>query len=1198
MKLKLLPLFLILSIINFSYAQIDFEDQVIIDNTFTSDNATSVFAADIDGDGDLDVLSSDLFADEIAWYENLDGQGNFSIKKIIASELNQCFRVFASDLDGDGDMDAIAVYASSSRISWFENLDGQGNFGLEKEIALSTASSGILDVADIDGDGDMDIISGKALGDNVVWYENEDGLGNFGDKQIVTTDAADVTSVFAADIDGDNDIDLLSTSNGDSKIAWYENLNGQGNFGTQQIITNNADDPRFVTTEDLDGDGDMDILSGYYDGDMLVWFENTNGQGSFSAQQIISDETNGITSATAADVDNDGDMDVISTSTIGWDVAWYENQDGQGSFGAKQLIDDNARQVNKVFVVDLDNDSNVDIITSAQWQPGVAWYKNLDGLGSFEAVRPITTDAKEAQAVASTDLDGDGDLDVVSASLAGNTPDDKGEIAWYENTDGEGAFGVQDVIANPEGVRYITLSDMDGDGDDDIIFSAFSEPNLGWIENTGQGTFSSTQDTIVVEFPQQKIMHPADLDGDGDFDILTVFLDGNFREIVWYENIDGLGNFDPAQVVDLPPTVPNEVFPSDIDGDGDLDIIFTSENSVFENRIGWLENTDGQGNFGPQQLFSENDVRGANHIQTADIDGDGDLDVFLGTSANPTFRLMWFENMDGLGTFADEQIITLDADWIFGIAAADIDDDGDIDIATSSDDPTDDDEIVWYENTDGLGVFGPKQIVSTNVSNVKSIHAADLDQDGDPDLLSASYNTSSIVFHKNLSLRTNEIKGTIRVDGDGNGCDASDLAIANMMVTIDDGTDELGTFSLSNGFYQFFPEIGTITTSLTAPQYYSVSPESNTSIFTDVGNRDTVDFCLEPTQNINDLNITIYPLTDARPGFDAEYQIAYTNMGTEIVSGTLEVNFDNSKVSFLNASEVLNSPTDSTLTFDYINLRPFETKTVNLNFNVSPPPIVNLSDILIFKTTIDPVVDDNTVEDNEFILGQIVIGSFDPNDIRVLEGDSVLIENAAEYLHYIIRFQNTGTASAINVIVENTLDPNLDWNTFQIETYSHDNRVEINDGNKIAFIFNEIYLPDSTSNEPESHGFITYKIKPKTDIAIGDIVSNKADIFFDFNEAIETNIVTTEFVEIDMSSAVKELDLLDFSTYPVPVKDILSVRSKTKIIQIELYNNQGKLVLRNSNQNQIDISSLNPGIYYCKILDGSRNYGIRKIVKE
>src|SRR5690606_18807090 len=117
------------------------------------------------------------------------------------------------------------------------------------------------------------------------------------------------------------------------------------------------------------------------------------------------------------------------------------------------------------------------------------------------------------------------------------------------------------------------------------------------------------------------------------------------------------------------------------------------------------------------------------------------------------------------------------------------------------------------------------------------------------------------------------------------------------------------------------------------------------------------------------------------------------------------------------------------------------------------------------------------------------------------------------YLDYLIRFQNTGTASAINVRILDTLHPKLDWSTLVPISASHDYYVHITNGNQVEFIFDDINLPHEGSNEPESHGFVAYKIKPKSDVQVGDIISGDAAIYFDFNPPIITNMVLTEIVE-------------------------------------------------------------------------------------
>ncbi len=235
-------------------------------------------------------------------------------EQIISTEASDARSVFAADLDGDGDPDVLSGSFDDDKIAWYENTDGLGSFGPQQ--IISTAADGAQSVvaSDVDGDGDIDVLSASVNDEKIAWYENTDGLGSFGPRQIISNDTQNPYSVFAADLDGDGDIDVLSASLNDDMIAWYKNTYGPS-FGSPQVITIAADGARSVFAADLDGDGDIDVLSAAEYGDQIAWYENTNGLGSFGLQQIITTEANGAWSVFAADLDGDGDTDVLSASS-------------------------------------------------------------------------------------------------------------------------------------------------------------------------------------------------------------------------------------------------------------------------------------------------------------------------------------------------------------------------------------------------------------------------------------------------------------------------------------------------------------------------------------------------------------------------------------------------------------------------------------------------------------------------------------------------------------------------------------------------------------------------------------------------------------------------------------------------------------------------------------------------------------------
>ena len=163
----------------------------------------------------------------------------------------------------------------------------------------------------------------------IAWYENTNGDGSSWSAQTISYGVLSALSVFAADVDGDGDLDALSASFNDNKIAWYENTDGAGNFGSQQVISTMAVGPFSVFAADTDRDGDIDVLSASFTDSTIAWYENTDGQGSFGAQQVISDAALNAVSVFAADIDGDGDIDALSASRYDDKIAWYENQGGQ-----------------------------------------------------------------------------------------------------------------------------------------------------------------------------------------------------------------------------------------------------------------------------------------------------------------------------------------------------------------------------------------------------------------------------------------------------------------------------------------------------------------------------------------------------------------------------------------------------------------------------------------------------------------------------------------------------------------------------------------------------------------------------------------------------------------------------------------------------------------------------------------------------
>lgn len=444
-----------------------------------------------------------------------------------------------------------------------------------------------------------------------------------------------------------------------------------------------------------------------------------------------------------------------------------------------------------------------------------------------------------------------------------------------------------------------------------------------------------------------------------------------------------------------------------------------------------------------------------------------------------------------------------------------------------------------------------------------------------------------------------EIEGQVKLDINGNGCDALDINLPYFVLGITDGTTSGSVIANSFGNYKIPVPSGsyTITSNLENPTYFTISPENFTVDFPSQTSPFTQNFCVAADGFHSDVEVILVPISAARPGFDVHYKIIYRNKGTQVENGTVSLIFDDTVLDYVSSSPVYNSLNTNTYVWNFTNLLPFEIRVMDIVFNVNGPtetPAVNIEDLLTYTTSIATLNTDESVEDNSFTLIQTVVGSYDPNDKTCLEGEIIEPSMIGKYVHYMIRFENTGTYPAQNIVVKDMIDiTKFDISTLIPLESSHDFYTKIND-NKVEFIFENINLD---FNDATNDGYVIFKIKTLPTLNIGDTFSNEANIYFDYNFPITTNNYVTTIQTLSNPNFEFENE---FRLFPNPVGETLNVQSKNdmEIKSLEIYNVIGQLVIAVPNpMDKIDVSSLESGTYFVKV-NTERGSANTKVIKK
>ena len=743
---------------------------------------SSVYPTDLDADGDWDILVTSTSGDTLSVLVN-DGSQSFVRKPIYSapdSSDNYAFNtVIAADLDGDGDLEVIAAPQFANEIVWYESYpDGTSATTAQPTIVEDSAGSSTIVLTRVTD------ISTETVFDFQMAGSASHGI----DYTITGATSFDGVQGSVTFLAGESTAELVVTSIPDADFEDHETIRLQlfQSMGIElstieespfevivTILRDEANDfgdapDTYKTTLAVDGAAHGDqgpTLGSTRDADL-------DGQPTAPADGDGADE-DGVTFSTIHVGQQNAAITVnVQNAPLGARLdAWFD-LDGDGNWhGAYEQIAKDLAVVEGDNLIEIDVPSHIPSgETFARFRlssAGNLSYSGFEVDGEVEDYRvtiqppaesgaafslhpSIGTTGTGEETVSTADVDGDGDIDIVS----GGSTDSR--LRWFENQNNGDIFLEHTIENELDAYLSIQAIDFDRDGDLDVLTSN-SDGTLNWYENDGTQTFTARSIASLAIGASGVI--PVDLDGDTHLDLLSVslsFFTGG--EVLWHKN-DGDHAFTTHTIGKL---VGDSFFSTphvaagDFDGDGDFDVIAgpTEKPGFFEEGITWFENL-GDLKFREHEL--DDLFTGVESLSVADIDSDGNLDVVYLTDLGSLGLLKG----DGTGGFTQETIdFSSFSSRILQIADLDGDSDLDILVATFLSD-----SLFVYENNGSVDPdFERISLFGVN-GRQDSAQVADIDGDGDLDLVTSSATSDSIVWHENIVKDAGDFDGNGRVDG-------------------------------------------------------------------------------------------------------------------------------------------------------------------------------------------------------------------------------------------------------------------------------------------------------------------------------------------------------------------------------------------------------------------------------------------------
>ena len=1043
--------------------------------------------ADIDGDGVSDLVLGGMRG--VAWLRNsgTNAVPTFGSQQLLTPISTPIInRLHLEDINEDGDIDILAWGTGSDVVLYLANAGG-GAFAAPQMLSTQRENPRQAAVGDMDGNGTKDIVMLFEDDQSHVTYLSNP-LNDQLNGIVSVNNGFNIPPRDLFLIDGDDDGDLDFGHSNTTGLIRYLLNDGSAQTpypNSQYGVIAQFSNPAFRRTAgaDIDGDGDLDLICRFSDSAMPFAYIENLADGTFGTPGIIT--TTGGTSVNdhlLRDVNGDGHLDIVGT----YDAATinYYPGDGNFGFGAPQPIPVNLGSIYETYAwTDFNADGMPDLLDSDGIQ--VFLRENIGG-GNFAA--PVLLQQGKNRNLGATlaDLDHNGTLDLLLAS------ENSDLLSWYAN-DGTGQFETRHIIAELPQVRFANAADLDNDGDLDVISS--SPAGIIIHERTGPHSYVSSPSltgNTLLPFARDVVL--LDIDEDGDLDILT----GNTRLKLLLNN----GNLDFSSPVTLaddfkPFMAP---VPVDLDQDGDIDFVGGDPNS---DKVTWLRN-DGNLSFSYQVI--DGYLQRAFAYWPTDHDEDGLLDLIVSSDQDDNIYLY---RGTGNGNFATRELLLSGFDYPRHLLGKDVDNDGDEDLLVVS---YYDQSIFLFPNLGGGTYAAP--VTVENAQTIFRIVDGDLDNDGDIDLVSVGLGDDVTWYaNQHFSNGRQVVQGKVFWDLNSDGIqDADEVALPNFAVELDQGLRTTYTRqSDAQRNYRLLVDPGSysLRARTTDGCWEPTSTPAQVVFNTPAGGTPlTYDFGVNTASDQPGLAVAFTTAAPTRCGFTINGYLSVTNTGCLPAEG--RYGFLPSPL--LPVAATVPPPTatsNDTLFWDFGQLLPGETAYVNVALTVAGVDAIG-DTIRVPAVTYRQFGGVEQWQAASVMLSEIRC-AYDPNDKQVLPRRSLEGVYTADYtlpseeLQYTIRFQNTGTDTAFTVLITDQLSTDLDWSTFAPRASSHAYTAEISETGLAKFRFDNILLPDSIVNEPASHGFVSFGIRSRANLPDFTTIENTANIFFDFNPAIVTN---------------------------------------------------------------------------------------------